>query len=88
MALIFTFLMGIANFALHKAVLESGHPLLLQVPWFYRTMGGHFSMVVEFMLLLGTLLLVGTGATGWAWGYLLYSAINGFSAWLILTRRV
>ena len=27
-ALLFTFLLGVLNFGLHKAVLESGHPLL------------------------------------------------------------
>jgi hypothetical protein len=51
-AIIFTFLLGIGNFAVHKAVLESHHPLLAQMPWF-ELLGGRFSMGIEFMLLVG-----------------------------------
>lgn len=88
MGLVLVFILGVANFALHKAVLESGHPLLRQVPVIYRSRGSRFSMAVEFLLLLGTMALVQQGSTQWAMGYLLYSAVNGFSAWLILTRRI
>jgi hypothetical protein len=49
MALIFTFLLGIANFAMHKAVLESRHPMLAQMPWM-GLMGGRFSLALEFLL--------------------------------------
>lgn len=88
MALVLTFLLGIANFALHKAVLESGHPLLGQVPLFYHMLGGRFSLGVEFVMLLGTLLMVGQGSSGWGWFYAGYSAANALSAWLILSRRI
>ncbi|MEY4160345.1 MAG: hypothetical protein RLZZ136_966 [Pseudomonadota bacterium] len=88
MPLIFVFLFGIANFALHKAVLNSGHPMLAQLPALFRPPGRYFSMAFEFVLLLGTMLMVSGGADYWAWGYAGYSAMNGLSAWLILTRRV
>lgn len=88
MAIIVLFMLGIANFAMHKAVLESGHPMLSHVPWFIHLLGGRFSLVVEFLMLLGALLMVDSGATGWAWGYAVYSLLNGLSAWLILSRRV
>ena len=42
MALAFIFVLGIGNFALHKAVLESGHPLLGQMPWL-RIQNGHIT---------------------------------------------
>ena len=87
MAILIVFLLGIANFAMHKAVLESGHPLLSQVPWFFHLLGGRFSLLVEFLMLLGTMLMVAEGSLGWAWGYAAYSALNGLSAWLILTDR-
>jgi hypothetical protein len=87
-ALLFTFLLGVLNFGLHKAVLESGHPLLGQMPWFMHMLGGRGSLVVEFLLLLGAMLLVGTGNPGWAWAYVGYSLLNAVAAWLILTRRV
>ncbi len=88
MALILIFLLGIGNFTVHKAVLESRHPLLGQVPWFFHLLGGKFSLMVEFAMLLGALLMVEQGSPNWAWFYAGYSGVNAFSAWLILTRRV
>ena len=87
-AIVLAFLLGIGNFAAHKAVLESRHPILEQVPWFFTLLGGRFSLLVEFAMLLGTMLLVSTGAIGWAWFYALYSAVNFTSAWLIVSGRI
>ncbi len=87
-ALLPTFLFGVLNFGLHKAVLESGHPLLGRMPWFVHLLGGRGSLVVEFLMLLGAMLLIGTGSPGWAWAYAGYSLLNAVAAWLILTRRV
>lgn len=87
-ALSILFLLGIGNFALHKAVLESGHPLMQQLPWLFHSKGGGVSLLLEFFMLLGTMLMADSGAVSWAWGYGLYSAVNLASAWLILTRRV
>ena len=58
MGVILIFLLGIANFAVHKAVLESRHPLLGQVPMFFHLLGGRFSLIVEFLMLLGALLIL------------------------------
>lgn len=87
-SLLLTFLLGVGNFALHKAVLESAHPLLGRMPWFVHMLGGRGSLVAEFLILLGAMLLVGTGSTGWAWAYFGYTGLNAVAAWLILTRRV
>jgi hypothetical protein len=88
MAIVVLFLLGVANFAMHKAVIESGHPLLGRTPWFVHLLGGRLSLGVEFLMLLGSMLMVDSGALGWAWGYALYSALNALAAWLILSRRV
>ncbi|MFC4253871.1 hypothetical protein GRI97_00460 [Altererythrobacter xixiisoli] len=88
MPLFFTALLGIGNFALHKAVLESGHPMLAKVPWLAGGRAGTFSMVVEFLVLVVALWLVADGQSGWGFAYLIYSLANGFSAWLILSNRV
>jgi len=87
MALMIVFLFGVANFALHRAVLDSDHPILIQIGWLYRSLGGKLSLFVEFMLLVGTMLLVANGNTLWVLGYMAYSLLNGFSAWLILSGR-
>ena len=89
MALVILFVLGIGNFALHKAVIESRHSLLGRMPWFVHKLGGRrFAFAVEFLMLLGLMLMVGEGAIGWAWGYAIYSLANGAAAWLILHDRV
>ncbi|WP_305097607.1 hypothetical protein [Croceibacterium aestuarii] len=87
-AVLIVFALGVANFALHKAVLESGHPMLRQMPWFGRGMGGRATLAVEFIVLLGALLLAASGFTGWGRVYAGYTAMNGFGAWLVLTHRI
>lgn len=88
MALFVTFLLGVANFVLHKAVVESGHPLLESMAGFFHLLGGRAPALVEFILLLGVLLLVAQGSTVWALLYAGYTAVNAAAAWLILGGRV
>lgn len=88
MAILTLFLLGIANFAMLKAVQESGHPLLGRMPWVVHMFGGRFSLAIEFLILLSAMLAASAGATIWAWLYAVYSVLNGVSAWLILTGRV
>ena len=83
-----TALLGVGNFAMHKAVLESRHAILEQMPALLRSLGGKASLIAEFVLLLGALLLVANGYPAWGLGYLLYTLLNGLSAWLILSRKV
>jgi hypothetical protein len=87
MALLFLFLLGIANFAMCKAVLESGHPLLGSQGTM-RLFGGRVGLTIEFVVLAGSMLMVASGARGWGWGYALYSVANGAAAWLVLSRRL
>jgi hypothetical protein len=87
MAILVVFLLGIANFAAHKAVVESGHPLLGQLP-FFHLLGGRFSMAIEFLMLLGAMLMAGSGSMSWGWLYGAYSVMNGLSAWLIVNGKV
>lgn len=88
MGIVLVFLFGIANFAAHKAVLECGHPLLGQLPWYVHALGGRLSLIVEFVMLLGAMMMVASGSVGWALGYAAYTLANGFSAWLILSGRL
>ncbi len=88
MLLTLVFILGVVNFAAHKAVLESGHPMRAQVPWYFQPLGGRLSLVVEFVMLLGAMVMVAAGAQGWAWVYLVYTALNALSAWLIHSGRL
>ena len=87
MIIVLTFLLGIGNFAMHKAVLDSRHPMLAQMPWL-GLLGGRFGFAIEFFLLIGALLLAVSGQPAWGWAYFAYSALNGVAGWLILSRRV
>ena len=87
MAIALLFVLGIVNFAMHKAVLESGHPLVDRMPWFVHMLSGRFSLVVEFLMLLGAMLMVAEGSSAWAWGYALYSECNAIAGWLVLSGR-
>lgn len=82
------FVLGVVNFALHSAVLESGHPLVGQMPGFVRLVGGRLTLVAEFMVLLAAMLLAANGWAGLVWAYGGYSALNAFAAWLILSGRM
>jgi len=88
MAIMIAFLLGISNFALHQAVLDSHHPLFERYATLFRLFGGRFSLPVEFGILLATMLLIAWGATVWASIYVGYSLSNGVAAWLILSRRI
>ncbi len=86
--MLIVFVLGVTNFAMHKAVLESDHPMLGRVPWFVHMLGGRGTLVVEFLILLAAMLLVETGDAGWGWGYFGYTLLNALAAWIILTKRV
>lgn len=88
MAILLLFILGVGNFAMHKAVLECGHPLLGQMPWFVHMLGGRFGLSFEFLLLIAAMLLAQTGGDSAVYAYVGYTVANALAAWLIITRRV
>ncbi|WP_379922957.1 hypothetical protein [Erythrobacter sp. R86502] len=82
------FLLGIANFAINRAVFDSDHPLLARLPQVSRAMGRRAALASEFAVLFFALLLSVEGWPGFVWAYALYTIFNAGAAWLILTRRV
>jgi len=86
-ALAILFALGVANFALNRAVLESGHPLLKQMPQSLRQVGIPVAMTAEFVILLAAMLLAAHGWSSIVWAYGAYFALNLVSAWLILGGR-
>lgn len=87
MALVVLFVLGVANFAFAEAVLDSGHPLLGRTGSM-RLLGGRLGLAFEFLVLLGSMVMVNRGALGWAWAYGGYTLANATGAWLVLSRRV
>lgn len=88
MPILATFLMGIANFALHRAVQESGHPMLSALPGFSGKSGRGGLLAFEFTVLLAAMLLAANVSPSWALGYALYTGVNALAAWLILSHRI
>ena len=82
------FLLGIANFAMHSAVLASGHDMVRVMAAKGSPFGPRVTMAMEFSLLLVAMLLTANDQPIWGWAYGLYSCANGLAAWLILTRRI
>lgn len=82
------FVLGMVNFAIHKAMLESNHPLLGSLPAAFRAGGGRVSLAFEFFVLLTAMLLVAHDWSAAAWGYTIYSLLNGTTAWLLLNGRI
>ncbi len=88
MGLIIVFFLGIANFAMHRAVVESGHPIFAQFVEQTGRVGALILLSVELALLIGALAMVQAGFWGWVIAYGIYSAVNGVSAWMILSNRL
>jgi hypothetical protein len=89
MYLIAAFLLGIANFAMHKAVVESGHPFVEDAKlYFGRHFGRNGSYFLEFGILLGAMLFAHSGSTLVLGLYAAYTAFNALAAWLLLSRRL
>jgi hypothetical protein len=88
MLLIICFFLGIANFAMHKAVVESGHPFVEDTKlYFGRYFGRYGSYILEFAMLAGVMLMAHGGTVWITIIYILYTAFNGLSAWLLLSGR-
>lgn len=88
LAIAVIFVLGVGNFALHKAVMESNHPMTRQMAWLSNPTGRKIAFALEFGVLLAALLLAANGWPNLVWGYLVYSGLNGVSGWLILGGRV
>ncbi len=88
MILIFVFLMGVANFAMHKAVAESGHPFVEDAKLYF---GSHFgrnaSYAIELLMLIGAMLFAYEGSLLITLFYWAYTGMNALATWLLLSGR-
>ncbi len=89
MYLIACFFLGIGNFAMHKAVVESGHPFVEDTKlYFGRYFGRNGSYALEFAILAGAMLMAYSGS-GWiVMAYVMYTLFNALSAWLLLSNKL
>lgn len=89
MAIAIIFLLGIANFTVHRAVLASGHAMVRALTHGAMARFGavYLTLGLEFAVLLAAM-LAASGDPAWAWAYAGYSAINLVAGWAILTGRI
>jgi hypothetical protein len=87
-ATVIIFLLGIANFAINRAVFDREHPLFARLPQSSQVLGRRAALVSEFAVLFFALLLSVEGWPGFAYAYAAYTAFNALAAWLILSRRL
>jgi hypothetical protein len=88
MILIFCFFMGIANFAMHKAVAESRHPFVEDTKrYFGRHFGQYGSYAIELFMLTGAMLFAYEGLLIIAFIYWVYTGMNALATWLLLSGR-
>lgn len=89
MYLIIVFLCGIANFTMHKAVLECGHPFVEDTKhYFGGYLGGKAGYFLEFLALAGALIFAHRGSGLATLFYGSYTAMSGFAAWMLINRRI
>lgn len=88
MLVILCFLMGIANFAMHKAVAESGHPYVEDTKrYFGQYFGPYASYAIELAMLIGAMIFAYDGALAIAGLYGAYTAMNGIATWMLMSGR-
>lgn len=87
-AVIIIFVLGIGNFTMHRAVMESGHPLLRAWSSMAHPLGRRIAFGTEFLVLLLALMLASNGWPGFAYAYGIYTACNALASWLMLSGRV
>ena len=87
--LIFTFIFGVSNFAMHKAVIESRHPFVEDSKlYFGKYFGKHGSYILEFVVLTGALAFAVKGSWLAIIVYCVYTGLNMIAAWLLLSDKV
>lgn len=88
MFLLITFVCGIGNFAMHKAMLESDHPLIAEARGsFTKALGPYGSYILEFAMLAAALIFANMGMTSAVVFYGIYTLANGGAAYMLFSNR-
>jgi hypothetical protein len=87
--LLICFTLGVGNFAMHKAVVESGHPFVEDTKlYFGRYFGRHGGYAIEFVVLATAMVFANSGSLLVVLFYLGYTAINLLAAYLLLSGKI
>lgn len=87
--LFFLFVLGTGNFAMHKAVMESGHPAIQSTrAAFDRATKGWGGYVLEYFILLAAMNFAYQGFAIAVGAYIGYTALNAGAAWVLLSGKM
>jgi hypothetical protein len=88
MLLVACFFLGVGNFAMHKAVVESGHPYVRDVTLYFGRYFGRGGYAVEFIILAGAMLMAYGGAGWLVFAYFAYTMFNALATWLFVSGKL
>jgi hypothetical protein len=88
MYIIVIFLCGVGNFAMHKAMLESDHPLIAEARGsFRRILGPYGSYILEFIMLAAALIFANMGMASAVIFYAIYTITNCAAAFILFSNK-
>ena len=82
------FLCGIANFAMHKAMLESNHPIMAEARGSFRKLLGPYgSYILEFFMLTAAMIFANMGMLSAVIFYFVYTLANCAAAGVLFSNK-
>ncbi|MEO9601460.1 hypothetical protein [Parasphingorhabdus sp.] len=88
MYIFIVFICGIANFAMHKAMLESDHPIMAEARGgFRKVLGPYGSYILEFFMLVATMIFANMNMLTAVIFYFVYTLANCAAAWVLLFNK-
>ena len=82
------FLCGVANFAMHKAMLESNHPVIAEARGSFRKiLGPYGSDMLEFFMLVSAMIFANMGMLSVVIFYFVYTLANCAAAWVLFFNK-
>ncbi|MEH6756054.1 MAG: hypothetical protein V7676_00935 [Parasphingorhabdus sp.] len=82
------FICGIGNFAMHKAMMESDHPMVSEARGsFSKLLGPYGSYILEFAMLAAALVFANMGMLTAVIFYSIYTLANGAGAYVLFSNR-
>ena len=88
MYILVIFLCGVGNFAMHKAMLESNHPIIAEARGsFRRTLGPYGSYLLEFFMLAAAMIFANMGMLTAVIFYFVYTLANCAAAMVLFFNK-
>jgi hypothetical protein len=82
------FICGIGNFAMHKAMMESDHPMITEARGsFSKLLGPYGSYILEFFMLTAALIFANLGMLSAVIFYGIYTLANGAGAYVLFSNK-